>query len=1187
MNATQQRRRSFESMANETSTAIAVGSNTNTKKKKKRRRDKGDHRRRIPPNRDALIQVLAKQRDSLTARAAPIEKEESLLATPKISSKASRVANESTYNLKNRQLGDEGVSTFVDLFFHEHAFVSSSSVDSCKNGKLTSSTNQAGEKQLHLIYLYQLNLSQNKISVAGANDIARMVFSIKSILCVLNLSSNELRDEGCCALFAALVPEGSIARQHFHSLKELNLSNNSIGPVGSIAIAKYLQAKASATSKCPLRRLNLRNNNIGDEGAKTLSTAIFSSHYEAAKFGNSLRALNISRNLIGAIGCNMLLAHHSALNKQASLTEKGSELHLSNYSLEISVSGNPGATPKVTSTLQLNYVHMKLSTEITYCDLSSLDLNDDAAVYIAELLGSLPKLRILDLSQNSITVVGIQALANSIERLIASPNKEPPNLEQIILVKNPSFSTPASRHLLGNLCVLHLLRLAKGSNEENRGGIGTAFRSISDRDIRDEGAKCVARWLSKLCSCPKDNSEAGDYENHSYSLLELGLHMNRIGMEGCKAICGALAEPEATLTDLSIYGNLRGTFWGEHCANMLRHNEHLLVLDLGGNGIGDPGAIALARALDGSKDSSKSLKTNSTLTDLHLDHCDIGRFGTEALCCMLASNTSLTNLWLHGNNNSEAASVCFDIQKSLERNREGYMARASKTSCKRMTLKELQARGCNAYFATNASQLVLPDGCGEEKAKNILDDTIAKMTAEQYRKSCPSHVASWRGGQTVLAGIAISRDVQSPGSVDKRCIDVSLVAFGVGTKFLAPAVADALDKYGDVTGQIDLVRDSHAEVLARRAFVRYLHGQIALLCPIDPSGGGDRSTGGSEFQASIFERVPRCDSHSSSDFPERQFWCRLKHGFKVHLYVSLAPCGLATLGKDVLKELTPFQHDENEILNTGPGVLKRCMLVKRNSGSGLQTQSKASSTVVLTNNYSTLTLPGGFTVAPQASSVIGNKRLRSSCTDKIIRWQHLGMQGGLLSGIIQDTHKYLAPSSIIIGRRFDAERCAFGLSCIRSTKGCSSYRDGPVLARISGCTSNVDACQEMNCAGATAKTKFSGKKSRRKKRSVFGAGSGRSQGGDGDECLVWTLGAGLSRHDGRTGRPMMPSSEVTKRLGERSVVSTGEMQEEFAVLARHIMPGQCLDKEEVASKEWLAAKRELYEGTHYQWDEGH
>ena len=84
------------------------------------------------------------------------------------------------------------------------------------------------------------------------------------------------------AFIKALSPGGSEDRQHFHSLRELNLSDNNIGPDGCMIIANYLRSKANTTAKCPLQRLNLRNNNAGDDGAVAISSALLTSHHQAA-----------------------------------------------------------------------------------------------------------------------------------------------------------------------------------------------------------------------------------------------------------------------------------------------------------------------------------------------------------------------------------------------------------------------------------------------------------------------------------------------------------------------------------------------------------------------------------------------------------------------------------------------------------------------------------------------------------------------------------------------------------------------------------------------------------------------------------------------------------------------------------------------------------------------------------------
>lgn len=86
--------------------------------------------------------------------------------------------------------------------------------------------------------------------------------------------------------------------------------------------------------------------------------------------------------------------------------------------------------------------------------------------------------------------------------------------------------------------------------------------------------------------------------------------------------------------------------------------------------------------------------------------------------------------------------------------------------------------------------------------------------------------------------------------------NLKVVALGVGTKFLAPSVA--VDD--STTGAC--VRDSHAEILARRSLLRWLYAQLEL-CLL-----GGEATG-----RSVLERGPTGK-------------CRLRECYALHLYTS-------------------------------------------------------------------------------------------------------------------------------------------------------------------------------------------------------------------------------------------------------------------------------------------------------------
>lgn len=157
------------------------------------------------------------------------------------------------------------------------------------------------------------------------------------------------------------------------------------------------------------------------------------------------------------------------------------------------------------------------------------------------------------------------------------------------------------------------------------------------------------------------------------------------------------------------------------------------------------------------------------------------------------------------------------------------------------------------------------------------------------------------------------------------------------------------------------VNDTHAEVVARRGCVRYIYNQLNQ-CVASNS-------------TSVFEK--------SVDMPGK---FRLKSAVKLHLYVSTAPCGDARV----------YSHTNgNDSVN---GVMPEGQL--RRKGQRALTISKD-------------------------TTLDHSCNLNMSCSAKLLKWNVLGIQGALLSKIIEP----IFFSSIILGEKFDAkhmERALYG-----------------------------------------------------------------------------------------------------------------------------------------------------------------
>lgn len=420
----------------------------------------------------------------------------------------------------------------------------------------------------------------------------------------------------------------------------------------------------------------------------------------------------------------------------------------------------------------------------------------------------------IDLSGNLLTNAGAQAI---LEFLKSHP-KDTENVRELDLSRNSEIENTTLEEIAGVVAVSTLKYLSNGDNHAD------ALRSLNERGLGDAGAVAVANFLS-------GSKDKGD----SKQLPVLGLAKNSVGRAGACALAQAMLTDSPLVRSvklLEVYSNAGGDFWAVSFAPVIRTNRSLTSLDLGSNEIGDRGAAEIACALRG-----------SALGELHLDYNCISRLGAQALSDSVPSS-QLHTLWLHGNPIGEPFSTSH-LAATVFANRLRLIPRPAKEEI----ASQLAARAMEM-------QSVLEEAFRNEAARaersvcaDIDPDQMASLSLQCYERLMPGHAQDIRG-QAVIACFLVQF-----GST------VLPVSLGIGTRFVDTLLLGGPDER-------ERVKDSHAEIVARRGLLRFLHAQLYLL---------------RENKSSlIFSQAPGKTAYSLS--PHVRF----------HLYTSTAPCGAAS-----------------------------------------------------------------------------------------------------------------------------------------------------------------------------------------------------------------------------------------------------------------------------------------------------
>ncbi|XP_009083194.1 PREDICTED: double-stranded RNA-specific adenosine deaminase [Acanthisitta chloris] len=247
---------------------------------------------------------------------------------------------------------------------------------------------------------------------------------------------------------------------------------------------------------------------------------------------------------------------------------------------------------------------------------------------------------------------------------------------------------------------------------------------------------------------------------------------------------------------------------------------------------------------------------------------------------------------------------------------------------------------------------------------STLHDQLAMLSHQRFN-GLTARIQHSLLGRKILAAIIMRRAQKGLGVV---------VSIGTGNRCV---------KGEELSLKGETVNDCHAEIIARRGFVRFLYSELMKYDPSNPSSA----------EESILE-------------PAGGNRLRIKSNVTFHLYVSTAPCGDGALfDKSCSDQAGVVGEAQHQPLFENPKQGK--LRTKVENGEG--------------------TIPvESSDIVPTWDGIQHGERLRTmSCSDKILRWNVLGLQGALLSHFLEPV--YL--SSVTLGYLYSQGHLTRAICC--------------------------------------------------------------------------------------------------------------------------------------------------------------